>query len=156
MSQTALYPFSLPGFFSRCYKLQVRSYNKNYHGFYTFGDRCPSEYLYAVVPRNVLFAQRRVARLNLTRHAAATAICSRSSRGERGFGGGGCRTAAEGRGLGSGSIASWLWSAERVWGALEVLAERSTQPSLSWRGGYKASEMHVPAFGLSKGAAPQA
>jgi hypothetical protein len=37
-------------------------------------------YLYAVVPRNVLFAQRRVARLNLTRHAAATAICSRGSR----------------------------------------------------------------------------
>ena len=82
-----------------------------------------------------------------------TAICSRSSRGERGFGGGGCRTAAEGRGLGSGSIASWLWSAERVRGALEVLAERSAQPSLSWRGGYKASEMHVPAFGLLKGAA---
>jgi hypothetical protein len=105
---------------------------------------------------NLMFAQRRVARLNPTWHAAATAICSRSSRGERGFGGGGCRTAAEGRGLGSGSIASWLWSAERVRGALEVLAERSAQPSLSWRGGYKASEMHVPAFGLSKGAAPQA
>ena len=30
----------------------------------------PSEYLYAVVPKNVLFAQRRVARLDLTRHAA--------------------------------------------------------------------------------------
>jgi hypothetical protein len=37
------------------------------------------------VPRNVLFAQRRVARLNLTRHAAATAICSRGSRGGGGF-----------------------------------------------------------------------
>ena len=61
------------------------------------GDRSPSEYLYAVVPRNVFFAQRRVARLNLTRHAAATAICSRSSREGGGFGGGGCRTAAEGR-----------------------------------------------------------
>jgi len=45
---------------------------------------------------------------------------------------------------------------ERVRSALEVLAERSAQPSLSWRGGYKASEMRVPAFGLSKGAAPQA
>ena len=118
---------------------------------YIHGDRSSSEYLYAVVPRNVLFAQRWVARLNLTRHAATTAICSRSSRG-----GGGFEAAAEGRGLGSGSIASWLWSAERVRGALEVLAERSAQPSLSWRGGYKASEMHVPAFGLLKGAAPQA
>ena len=71
--------------------------------FMIFGDRSPSEYLYSVVPRNVLFAQRRVARLNLTRHAAATAICSRGSRGGGGFGGGGCGTAAEGRGLGSGS-----------------------------------------------------
>jgi hypothetical protein len=104
----------------------------------------------------VSFAQRRVARLNLTRHAAATAICSRGSMGGGGgFGGGGCGTAAEGRGLGSGSIASWLWSAVRVRSALEVLAERSAQPSLSWRGGYKASEMRVPAFGLSKGAAPR-
>jgi len=34
----------------------------------------------------VLFAQRRVARLNLTRHAAATAIYSRGSRGEGGSG----------------------------------------------------------------------
>jgi len=51
----------------------------------------------------VLFAQRWVARLNLTRHAATTAICSRSSRGGGGFGGGDCGTAAEGRGLGSGS-----------------------------------------------------
>jgi uncharacterized membrane protein YgcG len=110
------------------------------HGGY-MRDRSLSEYLYAVVPRNVLFAQRRVARLNLTRHAAATAICSRGSRGGGGFGGGGCGTAAEGRGLGSGSIASWLWSA---------------QPSLSWRGGYKASEMRVPAFGLLTGAAPLA
>ena len=50
------------------------------------GDRSPSEYLYAVVPRNVFFAQRRVARLNLTRHAAATAIYSRGSRGEGGSG----------------------------------------------------------------------
>ena len=74
---------------------------------------------------NLMFAQRRVARLNPTWHAAATAICSRSSRG-----GGGFEAAAEGRGLGSGSIASWLWSADRVWGALEVLAERSAQPSL--------------------------
>ena len=102
--------------------------------FMIFGDRSPSEYLYSVVPRNVLFAQRRVARLNFTRHAAATAVCSRGSRGGGGFGGGGCGTApaaAEGRGLGSGSIASWLWSADRVWGALEVLAERSAQPTLS-------------------------
>ena len=120
--------------------------------YVVLGDRSPSEYLYAVVPRNVLFAQRRVARLIFTRHAAATAICSRGSKGGGGFGGGGCRTAAEGRGLGSGSIASWLWSAERVRGALEVLAERSAQSSLSWRGGYKASEMRVPAFGLLKGA----
>jgi hypothetical protein len=83
------------------------------------GDRSPSEYLYAVVPRNVFFAQRRVARLNLTRHAAATAICSRSSREGGGFGGArGLRDSSGGaRGLGSGSIASWLWSAERVWGA---------------------------------------
>jgi hypothetical protein len=124
--------------------------------YVVLGDRSPSEYLYAVVPRNVLFAQRRVARLIFTRHAAATAICSRGSKGGGGFGGGGCRTAAEGRGLGSGSNASWLWSAERVRGALEVLAERSAQQSLSWRGGYKASEMRVPAFGLSKGAAPLA
>jgi len=67
------------------------------------GDQSPSEYLYAVVPKHVLFAQRRVARLNLTRHAAATAICSRGSRGGGGFRGGGCGTAAVGRGLGSGS-----------------------------------------------------
>jgi len=51
----------------------------------SLGDWSPSEYLYALVPRNVLFAQRRVARLNLTRHAAATAICSRGSRGGGGF-----------------------------------------------------------------------
>jgi hypothetical protein len=72
--------------------------------------------------RNVLFAQKRVARLNLIRHAAATEICSRSSMGGGGFGGGGggCGTLAEGRGLGSGSIASWLCSAERVRGALEA------------------------------------
>ena len=74
----------------------------------------------------MLFAQRRVARLNLTQYAAATAICSRSSRG-----GGGFEAAAEGRGLGSGSIASWLRSVERVQGAFEVLVERSAQPSLS-------------------------
>ena len=61
-------------------------------------DRSSSEYLYAVVPRNVLFAQRRVARLNLTRHAAAIAVCSRGN-----WGGGGGGTAAEGCGLGSGS-----------------------------------------------------
>ena len=79
----------------------------------------------------MLFAQRRVARLNFTRHAAATAVCSRGSRGGGGFGGGGCGTAAEGRGLGSGSIASWLRSVERVQGAFEVLVERSAQPSLS-------------------------
>jgi hypothetical protein len=48
-------------------------------------------------------------------------------------------------------IASWLWSVERVWGALEVLVERSAQPSLSWRESYKASETRVPACGLSKG-----
>ena len=66
-------------------------------------DRSSSEYLYAVVPRNVLFAQRRVARLNLTRHAAAIAVCSRGNRGGGGFRGGGCGTAAEGCGLGSGS-----------------------------------------------------
>ena len=34
----------------------------------------------------MLFDQSRVARLNLTRHAAAKAICSRSSRGGGGFG----------------------------------------------------------------------
>ena len=68
------------------------------------GDQSPSEYLYAVVPKHVLFAQRRVARLNLTRHAAATAICSRSSRGGGGLGGGGCGTPAEGHGLGSGAL----------------------------------------------------
>ena len=62
-----------------------------------YGDRSPSEYLYAVVPRNVLFAQRRVARLNLTRHAAATAICSRGSRGEGG----------SGRGLRDSSRGAW-------------------------------------------------
>ena len=67
-------------------------------------DRSLSEYLYAVVPRNVLFAQRRVARLNLTRHAAAKAICSRSSRGGGGFGAGGCGTAAEEQRLGRGSL----------------------------------------------------
>jgi hypothetical protein len=55
-----------------------------------------------VVPRNVLFAQRRVARLNLTRHAAAIAVCSRGNRGGGGFRGGGCGTAAEGCGLGGG------------------------------------------------------
>ena len=52
---------------------------------------------------NLMFAQRRVARLNLTRHAAATAICSRGSSGGGGFGEGGCGKLAEGRGLGSGS-----------------------------------------------------
>ena len=67
-------------------------------------DRSSSEYLYAVVPRNVLFAQRRVARLNLTRHAAAIAVCSRGNRGGGGFRGGGCGTAAERHGLGSGSL----------------------------------------------------
>ena len=46
------------------------------------GDRSPSEYLYAVVPRNVFFAQRRVARLNLSWHAAATAICIVAAGGE--------------------------------------------------------------------------
>jgi hypothetical protein len=69
-----------------------------YHGV-CCEDQSPSGYLYAVAPRNVLFAQRRVARLNLTQHAAATAICSRGSKG-----GGGCGTAAEGHGLGSGSL----------------------------------------------------
>jgi hypothetical protein len=122
--------------------------------FMIFGDRSPSEYLYSVVPRNVLFAQRRVARLNLTRHAAATAICSRGSRGGGLFGGGGCGTAAEGRGLGSGSHCELALERGACSGALEVLAERSAQPSLSWRGGYKASEMRVPAFVLLKGAAP--
>jgi hypothetical protein len=70
-----------------------------------YGDRSPSEYLYAVVPRNVLFAQRRVARLNLTRHAAAMRSNLQSrQQGGGGFGEGGCGTAAEGRGLlGSGS-----------------------------------------------------
>ena len=47
-------------------------------------------------------------------------------------------------------IASWIWSADHVQGALEMLAERSAQPSLSWNGGYKAIEMHVPASGLSR------
>ena len=102
-----------------------------------------------MVPRDVLFAQRRVARLNLTQYAAATAICSRSSRG-----GGGFEAAAEGRGLGSGSIASWLWSAERVRGIRGARGEE--RPAEPWRGGTKAREMRVPAFGLSKGAAPQA
>ena len=66
-------------------------------------DRSSSEYLYAVVPRNVLFAQRRVARLNLTRHAAATAIAVAAAEG-REFRGGGCGIAAEGYGLSSGSL----------------------------------------------------
>ena len=107
-----------------------------------------------MVSRNVLFAQRRVAWLNLTRHAAATAICSRGSRGEGG----------SGRGLRDSSRGAWArqrlncelaLEAERVRGALEVLAERSAQPSLSWRGGYKANEMRVLAFGLL-GAVPLA
>jgi len=68
------------------------------------GDRSPSGYLYAVVPRSVSFAQRRIAHLNLTRHAVATAICSRCSRRGGVFGGGGCGTAAKGHGLGSGSL----------------------------------------------------
>ena len=102
----------------------------------------------------MLFTQRRVARLNLTRHAAATAICSRGSRGGGGFGGGGCGTAVEGRGLGSGSHCELTLERGACSGALEVLAERSAQPSLSWRGGYKASEMRVPTFGLSKSATP--
>ena len=46
----------------------------------------------------MLFAQRRVARLNLTRHAAAIVICSRGSRGGRG---------ARGRGLRDSSGGAW-------------------------------------------------
>ena len=44
---------------------------------------------------------------------------------------------------------------ERVWGALllEVLGERSASRALSWKGRYEASEMRVPAFDLSEGAA---
>ena len=65
-------------------------------------------------------------RLILNRHAAATA--SRGSREGGGFGGGGCRTAAEGHGLGSGSSlrASSGARSERIRGALEVLGESTT------------------------------
>ena len=52
-------------------------------------------------------------------------------------------------------IASWLWSAECVQGAVKVLVERSAQPSLSWMGSYNASEMRAPALNLSKRAAFQ-
>ena len=70
-----------------------------------------------------------------------------------------------GRGLWDSSGGAWARQrltlqagsgARSVFGALEVLTKRSAQPSLSWRGGYKASDLHVPAFGFLKGAAPQA
>jgi len=73
-------------------------------------------------------------------------------------GGGGLRDSSGGAWARKRLIASWLWSAERVRGASEVLGERSASRALvggevSWRGGYKASEMRVPAFGLLNGAA---
>ena len=37
-----------------------------------------------------------------------------------------------------------------------MLAERDAQPSFSWRGGYKASEMRVPDFRFLKDTAPLA
>jgi len=75
--------------------------------------------------------------------------------GGRGVWGRGLQDISEGAWARQRLTASWLWSAECVWGALEILTERIAQPSLRWRGGYKASEMRVPAFGLLKGAALQ-
>jgi hypothetical protein len=46
-------------------------------------------------------------------------------------------------------IASWLWSAGRVWAAFEVLEERSAQPNLSWRVVYRqVKKKRVPSFDL--------
>jgi hypothetical protein len=96
--------------------------------------------------------------VHLPQLAGRMAKCSNScdsnlqsrQQGGRGVGGRGLRDSSGGAWARQRLIVSWLWSAERVRGALKVLAERSAQLSLSRRGSYKASGMRVPALSFER------
>ena len=85
-----------------------------------YGDLSPSGYLSMVVPKNASFAQRRVARLNPTRHAAATAVYSRSSRdgvGRVGIGVGGVCSSSSGQQKAASCSSVCGWARQQLFGA---------------------------------------